>query len=504
MIRKMLCLLVVLLLAVPLSYAGQSASKLSKMADKAATKGDYYSAAVSYLDSLAKKPKSTKTRQKLAEVALPAYDQKLKLAENYRNSGNLEGALREFNELRQFVDKLRIYNAVNFMTIDFTNTVSAVSEGAAETRYKNAENYFAGQSYDRAIEEFKAALVLKSPYKDSFEKISESYYRIATGHENSGAYRKAAEVYMQSCRTMPNYKDAKAKAVLIYYSLGNYFLNAGHYRKAYEDLSFASAIDPRFSDLPAKLGQAKDLGTIRVAFVRFDNTTGQNVAGMDLGDIILENIKSKTQAGASQFVRTVDRDELLTIAREQRIAEGQFDFEMNKPLKISGVDYLIMGKLNQVRSLHQGPRVERVAGTFDFWREVPYTTKDGKQKTRSELSTANMTYDLFTDRISLNLGGAIKVIETKTGVIAITHPIAENGGDEIAYADNFRPPQVLSREGVELDEQVVKLIEGRRELVDIGEIANRMIAAIADAMANAILAALDKATYVSDPATLKY
>jgi tetratricopeptide (TPR) repeat protein len=125
---------------------------------------------------------------------LPAYDQKLKLAEGYRTSGNLEGALREYRELEQFVGRLRRYNAVDFVTIDFAKTFAEVSEGAAETRYRSAEGYFAGQNYDRAIEEYKAVLGLKSPYKDSLEKISESHYRVASACEGASSYRNAAGV----------------------------------------------------------------------------------------------------------------------------------------------------------------------------------------------------------------------------------------------------------------------------------------------------------------------
>ena len=222
--RTILCVFALILFSATLFYAGQRASKVAKMGDKAVAKGNYYSAAISYLDALAKKPKSTKTQQKLADIALPAYDQKLKLAEEYRNNGNLEGALREFKELEQFVGRLRTYNALKFATIDFRNTLSSVSESAAEARYQSAESLFSGRTYQRAIEEYKAARTLKSPYKDCPEKISESYYRIGVETETGNAYRRVAENYLQSCATTPNYKDAKTKAVSVYYALGDYFL----------------------------------------------------------------------------------------------------------------------------------------------------------------------------------------------------------------------------------------------------------------------------------------
>ncbi len=67
---KLICLLMALSICASFLPAGQRAGTLAKTGDKAATKGDYYVAAGSYLDALAKKPKSTKTIEKLREIAL--------------------------------------------------------------------------------------------------------------------------------------------------------------------------------------------------------------------------------------------------------------------------------------------------------------------------------------------------------------------------------------------------------------------------------------------------
>jgi len=484
--------------------SGQSASKLAKMGDQAVSKGSYYSGALAYLESLEKSPKSTKTRQKLADVALRAYTQKLNLAEEYRNSGNLDGALREYKELEEFVEKLRKYNAIDFATVDFSRVLSEVSEGAAETRYKNAESYFAGQEYDRAIEEYRGALKLKSPYKDCLEKISESYYRIAAQAETRGAYRMAAENYLKACSATANYKDAKTKSVSIYYALGNHFLNSGYYRNAYEDFLKASTVDSQFSDLANKLALAKDLATTRIAFTRFENTTEKNVAGIALADVITEGIKSKVLARAGQFIRVLDREELYALAQEQRISEGQINSEMSTPLKLEGVDYLVFGKLNQVRDIRSGPTVERLSAPYEYSVEVPYTDSQGRQKTRTKWYEAPMYFDLIKDGFTMFLGGSVKVISVKTGSVAINMPISEEGGDQIVYATNIRLSTPHTLDSVILDRDVAQLINARREIVDIGEIINKMILSISDAVSSSIVLALDKAPQASDPTFLKY
>jgi tetratricopeptide (TPR) repeat protein len=502
--RKQLCSIALFFLCASYFYAGQSAGALAKMGDKAVAQGKYYSGAISYLDALAKKPKDTKTLQKLSGVALPAYDQKLKLAEEYRSSGNLEGAIREFRELEGFVEKLRQYKVVDFVTIDFASTFSTLSDGAAETRYKNAEGYFVGQNFDKAIEEYKAALGLKSPYKNCLDKISESYYNIGLGYEKIGAYRKAAETYKQSYVTVSTYKDARKKAVSIYYALGDYFLGAGQFRKAFEDYSLAYAVDPQYSGLVEKLSRVKDLATIRLAFARFDNATGVNIGGIALGDVIMETIKSKIQSEASQFIRILDREELSVLAQEQRISEGQINDNMSMPLKLEGVQYLLFGKLNQVRDVRPGRTVDRLTARYQYSYEVPYTDSKGRQRSDTKWAWAPMTFDLVKESFTLYIGGIFKAVAVKTGAVAVNKQFSQEGGDNIAYATNIQLSTRHRLDDVILDNEVSNLINAKTQLQDSGGIVNNMILSISDTIVSSLLSMFDQAPNPSDPVSLKY
>ncbi len=435
---------------------------------------------------------------------LPAYDQKLKLAEQYKASGNLEGALTEFKELEQFVNKLKYYGALNFMTIDFNRTFLDVSEGAAELRYRNAEGFFAGQNYERAISEYKAALGLKSPFKDCLDKTAESFYRIGSGEEGRSAFRRAAETYLKACEIVPNYKDSRPKAVAIYAALGDHFFGSKYYRRAYEDYFRAASLDPQRADLPAKLAKAKELATVRIAFVRFENATGINLAGMALGDVIMENIKSKVQSRASQFISTLDRDELDALAREQRISTGQFNNDMSAPLKIEGVDYMLFGKLNQVRETRPGRNVETLRSTYEYSYEVPYTDTKGRQRSETKYADAPMAFDLIKDGFTVNIGGSFKSVAVKTGAVTLTETIAEQGGDSIAYATNVRLSTRHGLGDVTIDNDVKTLLEARTELADLGTTVNKMIESISDTIANALVSMLDAVSVASDPGSLKY
>lgn len=503
--KRVVCLSLMIALcglSITAGKAAQRASTLAKSGDKAVAKGNYYTAALSYLDSLAKKPKSVKTKDKLAEVAQRAYEQKLGLAEQYRTGGNLEGAMGEFRELEAFVNKVKAYIPLSFATIDFRATLSNVSEGAAELRYQSAEGFFNSRNHQRAIDEYRAALGLKTPYKDCLDKIAESYHRMGTESESGSAFRRAAECYLKACEARPDYKDARGKAVAIYYALGAYFLDAGYYRKAHEDFSQAQAIDPGYSDVASKVAFAKDLATVRIAFVRFDNITGMNFAGMALADMIMDGIKSRVQTAGSQFISTIDRDELSSLAREQRISEGQFDENMSSPLKIKGVDYLVFGKLNQVRDVRPGRSVERGTATYEYSVEVPYTNSKGEQKTRTEYKDAPMAFDIVRDGFTLLLGGSVKAIAVKSGAVILNEPVSQEAGDKIVFATNVRMRHPL--DSVTLSQDVATLLEARQQLADVGTIANQMITAIAEAASSALLVALDRPAGAPDPATLKY
>ncbi|HPW18386.1 MAG TPA: hypothetical protein PLP83_08400 [Candidatus Aminicenantes bacterium] len=500
--RYVACAVVSFLVIGSLTAAGQSAGALAKSGDKAVAKGDFYNAALSYLGSLGKKPKSVKTKDKLAEIAKQAYEQKLGLAEQYRANGNLEGAIAQFRELEAFTSRLRAYVPLNFVTIDFRSTMADVSESAAELRYQSAEGYFDSRNYSKAIVEYKAALNLKTPYKDCLDKIAESNYCMGAESESGSSFRRAADLYLESCTARPNYKDARQKAAAIYYALGSYFLDAGYYRKAYEDLSKAQAIEAEFSDVRKKAAVAKEMATVRVAFVRFDNITGVNIAGMALADVIMDGVKSRVSANGSQFIRTIDRDELSTVAREQRISEGQLNESLSSPLKLEGVDYLVFGKLNQVRHSRPGRTFENASATYEFSFEVPYTDSKGRQKTRTEYRQAPMYFDIVRDGYTLHIGGSVKVIAVKTGRVVLEEPIVQEAGDKVVFATNVRMRHPI--DSVILDNDVVTLLQARQTLADEVSVTNTMIADISNSVASKVLSAIDRPTGTTDPGTLKY
>jgi len=474
------------------------------MGEQAVTRGDYYAAAMDYLNVLRTKPKYSKAIDNLSRISKSAYEQKLKMAEGYQEQGNLEEALAEYKDLDGYITQLRQYNLLNFVPIDINKAISTVSTGAAEKHYVQAEGLFKQKDFQNAIREYRTASALVNSFKDCKEKIAESYYSLAGDYEKRNSYRTAAKNYENANVEVRGYKDATQKAAGLYYALGSYFLTQGQYRKACEDLSQAKSISPQYRDVSNKLDTASEKAALKIAFVRFDNPTGKDIAGMALGDFIFETIKSNVQSKASQFLHMLDREELLVLAREQRINEGLFRDESTVPMKLEGVGYLIFGKLNQVRDVKTGLTETPTKDYYEYSYDVPYVDDKGRQRTRKEWSKAEMYFSLLKDKASFTLSGVIKVIDVKTGRLIINHQISEEAGDEIEYADKFRAAHDLNAYNVALPDAIKKLRKARRELKDEGALAREMIDSIARAMADKILSNLDVTPFVNDPLLIRF
>ena len=99
---------------------------------------------------------------------------------------------------------------------------------------------------------YKDALRHNNPYKDSIEKIAESYYRIAKKFEAQRGFRNAAKNYENANITIKGYKDAVQKAAHLYYSLGDYFLSKQLCRNAWNDFNEVTRIKPDFKNVNEK------------------------------------------------------------------------------------------------------------------------------------------------------------------------------------------------------------------------------------------------------------
>jgi len=480
-----------------LVFACSPATQAVKRGDELFELKNYYGASQQYLYALRLEADHQDAKKKLCQTAKQAYDQKYEMAAGYEKASDYESALPQYTDLQSFIDSLNRYTCLNFAAVNAKQKAAEMKSGASEKYYKDGEQYFKDANYNNAITLYKKALQHNNPYKDSAEKIAESYYRLATAAQSQKSWRAAADNYLQANETMSGYKDAADKATGLYYSLGISFLKKNLCRNAYNDFSAASKINAGFKDIPAKMNEAEACSVSKIAFVRFDNPTHRDISGMAIGDFIFDDIKSKLQSKASQFIRTIERDDLAAIIGEQKLGMTGItdDYATFKQLK--GVHYLIFGKLTQVL-------VEQLPEKVEYRKtngQEPYPcTKQGRKGPYEGTCYRDITINFTQHLAKLNiaLAGSIKVVSVATGEQAIIQNISLKRSDSVTYADITSD---ISPDTSKPD-FLWGLMKARRELVEKDGLIKEMISEIDNEMVQKILSKIDIAKDASDPAEL--
>ena len=491
-----------LLVSLIVVLSGCAASQSLKLADEAESQGDYYRAAQSYLTVLKGSFKKADALSKLSMIAEPAYLQKLEMAENLTAQDRFEPAINEYRQIGAFLAQLRQHNLVNFSTIDVDGAITDASRSAAESYYVEAENHFANQNYDRAITSYEKVRTLANSYKDTRQKLASSHYRLGVGAEKTGRLRAAIDEYLEADNVVSGYQGSRRRAGDIHYYIADHFLAEGHCRQAHNDFSRANEYGSAGPDISDKLAEARECGTVKIAFMEFENNTGRTFPGMDLGDFIFESIKTKTQARASDFIRLMDREQLGMLLREQRIDAGILTTGGALQNTIEGVDFLIFGKINQLEKNHAGQRRSNRQTSYEYSVERTYKDSEGKQKKRTEWVEQPMTYTVISDARDVVMSGAIRAVNARTSEVAINYIIDRQSGDQVEYAHSYQARHDLKASNIKLNSSFTELARARKELKEENTLAREMIDIISEDMANSILNTLDVAGRASDPTVI--
>lgn len=491
-----------MIIFVAIFSAGCSAShKCVKDGSQLQEMGNHYGAALKYIEALRIEPTYEKAKLKLCEVAKMAYDQKLLLAQSAETSLNYEQALREYSDLKEFLMNANSSSCITFSTINADNKIAEMKSSASEKYYKEAESLFKNGNYIEAVSAYDQALHHNNPYKDSTAKISESYYRFANNSLKQNSFRDAAKNYILSNSRTEGYKDASKLGVKIYYALGKYYLSKKQCRKAWEDFDEARKIDPNYKDLANLINTTNECAVTKIAFMEFDNKTGRDIAGMAIGDFIFDELKTKIQKNASRFVQLLDRENVNSLLAEQNMGMKGItdDYATFKQLK--GVDYLIFGKITQVRSVHQGLN-SQVKGTQGEERyRCQERRKDGKVYETWCERKVPIRYELFNDKISVAVAGSTKVISVATGSSQVQYSINEKEDDSVNYADNVQCN--CDGENTTYDKEIKRLMGERKEIADEDSLGKKIIDKITDSMSQEILKKIDITPNLKDPISLK-
>lgn len=490
-----------------LVLSGCPAAKLYREGQDLYESGKEYKAAQRYLDSLDVNPKFKKAHDALVLVAPDAYAEKLERAVSDENDGNFPGALTEYRELKELLDRIGNYEEVDFPVVNVKKKIDEMENASAEESYREAETQLTAREWEAAILAYKTATSFKRGYKDTEEKIALAFYSWADDEVLSHAYRAGAEHYVEATKSGGvGYKDAQAKSGVIYHALGRYFVKSDRCRQAVRDLRRAGSLlgpESIATDLPA----AETCAVTPVAILPLENPTGQTVAGMALGDTIADATAAKVQANASEFVRLMERDALDAVLAEQGLSASGL---AGGASKVKGVRYLVLGKLTQVRLVRDTPKATKVTFETREGYDCQKTNKEGKSYTSTCYRDVTLSYADHKATISLDVVGSLRVVDVLTGEQLASPAVQATAKDAIHYGDNFKDaagnPVAISAKGrtggIDVDSSYIKLSEARTSLKDEGELANEVVEAIAGQASDATLGVVDVEKKAIDPTTL--
>jgi len=488
-----------LLIVIVLSFVSgcSPATQAVKRGDELLELKNYYGASQQYLYALRLEAAHQDAKKKLCQTAKQAYEQKLEMAAGYEKTADYESALPHYTELQALIENLNRHTCLNFSPVNAKQKAAEMKTGASEKYYKEGEQYFSAGNYHNAITLYEKALKQNNPYKNCADKIAEAHYRLAVAAQSQKSWRQAADNYLKANGTISGYKDAAEKATAMYYSLGLSLLKKGACRNAYDDLNAAFKSNSGYKDVSVKMNEAEACAVSKIAFARFDNPTRRDVSGMALGEYIFDDIKSKLQGKASQFIRTIDRDDLAAIIGEQKLGMSGLtdDYATFKQLK--GVHYLIFGKLTQVKAEQPNEKVEYMKTRG----QQPYScTKQGRKGPYESTCYNEITvnYTQHTAKLNVALAGSIKVVSVATGEQVVFQNISSKRSDSITYADITTD----IANGTSLPDSLLGLTKARRELNDADGLIKDMISEIDNEMVKKILNKIDTATDASDPVEL--
>lgn len=465
--------------------------------DEALGRGDTFEAANLYLDALDEKPDHGDALLKLNGIAKSAYNDKLDLAQENQDQGNLDIALDEFEKLGKYIARLRDHNRLKFTTVDIEKKIRNVNTGLAKKHFEQGNSYFNDQEYQLAIEEYRTALDFKEGYKNSANQIAESYYRISTNALENKKYRQAATTYSQAIEEVKNYKDAQMRAATIYYHLGDYFLSEDHCRRAYKDFEQTSSLISDFENIDEKLRLAKKCATERVAFAKFEDV--RQLAGMQIGDVIFQKAQRKVQQQSSPFLKILTSRELDRLLEESKMN----NINDVKNTSFEDADYVIFGRLSQVYTPKDEPTKVRKAAEYEYPYRDTYINDEGKEKTTTKWAKAKAKYTKVTKARDIIINGTLEVVDANTSKVAITKSIDQKSHDEVSYATNITAKFNLYDENIrDIDYELKKLMEARKELKDTNTIVRPMLDDISDQVANSIINHLDQMPTSSPPSNL--
>jgi tetratricopeptide (TPR) repeat protein len=501
-----------LLLALPLLVllAGCAANRLYRDGETLAQAGASYEAAIRYLDALDEAPQYAMAHEGLASVQRDAYTAKLAEARLAEARRDWASALTAYGELDVLLTRITTHGAVGFPTIDVAERMAATQNHAADDHYAAAEAAQIDGAWADAIAGWRSAQALVAGYRDTEARIGGAYFAWATMDEGAGRWRAATGHFVDAAKS--GHADGNARAAAVYAALGNAFVWSGNCRQAVRDLRAArdlvAPVPAAAAAVKEDLDAAESCAVSTVVLLPFENATRQSPGGIALNEAAADGLAASLRAGASGFVKLLERTAVDQIKEEQDLSAKRTGVAG----QLTRAHWLVIGKLTQVRVVAPATTatpstiVGRTAST------CPETRTDGTTTTVACLKDVPVRYVDHVGRGEVRLAGSVRVIDSRTGVQTALLPFNVQKSADVHWADGFVGPDgrpvILVADGapptvaVQVPPALLALEKASRTLPDEGQLVHAALDLLYAETTKGVLLVIDADPPASDPATL--
>lgn len=307
-----------------------------------------------------------------------------------------------------------------------------------------------------------------------------------TNHE----YREAIALYDEAVEAGGG-EDPRIWSAAIHAALGRYALKQGACRQAVEELTQASAL-PFDIRLSSDLERAKDCAIREVVVHPLDDLVEGGIDKVNLGVLLIDQLNHHLNVQGSGYLRLLAAD---SRAAKAKVTEPRQRYE-------------VTGHLTRIEVGEQ-PKKSRQAEAVGAIK-VPCSPGTPPEC----LEDVRVSYTLTTERIEVDVAGAIKVIDVASGVQVATKPLDVRLSRTRYEASKAKATDVR---GFGLQAPVGETISDRSigvkgderqhftptpELPDPDKVVDEAVVRLAAEAAEAILAAVDVEDPLDDPDTL--
>lgn len=493
-----------------LALGGCAANRLYRDGEELARAGASYEAAVRYLDALDRAPNYAMAQEGLASVRRDAYTEKLAEARLAEARREWDAALGAYGALDALLVRVAAYGELGFATIDVKERIAATQNRAADDHYAAAEALAAANDHAGAIAAWRSAQALVPGYRDTEARVGGAYFAWAAADEAAGRWREATAHYVDAAAS--GHAEGPPRAAAIYAALGNAFVWSGSCRQAVRDLRAARELVAPVPTLAAAvqedLDAAESCAVSTVVLLPFENPTRAAPGGIALDEAAADGLAASLRAGASGFVKLLERSAVEQIKEEQDLSAQRTGVAG----KLTRAHWLVVGKLTQVRVV--APTITEKSATVvgRTASTCPETRSDGTTTTVACLKDVPVRYVEHTGHGEVRLGGTVRVVDSRTGVQTALVPFNVREAADVRWADGFVGPDgrpvTLVPDGapptvaVQVPPALIALEKAGRVLPDEGELVQAALAGVYAGTTKQVLAVIDADPPASDPATL--